>query len=96
MEGADQVNILSRLDIIHKFQHSQRKLSSWKPPQSGWMKVNTEASLTDDSPAIGGLFRDEFGTAHSAFSFIVNMDPIYLLELRAIERAIRSAISFGF
>lgn len=58
--------------------------------------MNTEASLTDDSAAIGGLFRDEFGTAHSAFSFIVNRDPISLLELRAIERAIRSAIRFAF
>lgn len=44
--------------------------------------------------AIGRLFRDR--TAHSAFSFIVNRDPIFLLELRAIERAIRSAIRFGF
>jgi hypothetical protein len=62
-------------EILHKLQLAHRlttatstKLVLWKSPIFGWMKANTNGSVTNVSAACGGLFRDHTARFSGCFA----------------------------
>ncbi|XP_077228456.1 uncharacterized protein LOC143861414 [Tasmannia lanceolata] len=72
------------------------KLVSWVKPPPAWVKINTDASLLNDSGGLGGLIRNPEGNCLKFFSVRVKNQPIYLLELQALLRGIQLAARHHF
>ncbi|KAL6534729.1 hypothetical protein OROGR_013404 [Orobanche gracilis] len=63
----------------------------WKKPQSGWCKLNTDASLYQNttSAAMGGLVRDGEGRWMYGFSMKLGTVSINLAELMALREGLK-------
>ncbi|XP_060199098.1 uncharacterized protein LOC132627652 [Lycium barbarum] len=68
---------------------------TWKKPQIGWIKLNTDGSKNRKRASLGGLLRDDEGVPICACISKVSCDDIYLVELLAIWRGLKLALNFG-
>ncbi|XP_020599734.1 uncharacterized protein LOC110039117, partial [Phalaenopsis equestris] len=67
----------------------------WSPPPTGWLKVNTDGSFSNDFAGIGGIFRNSYGSPIIYFTTpVVAMDALEA-EFVAIYWAIKIASYFN-
>ncbi|WCJ18474.1 Retrovirus-related Pol polyprotein from type-1 retrotransposable element R2 [Euphorbia peplus] len=71
---------------------------SWKPPSSGWLKVNTDGSAlgAPSSAGSGGIFRTSRGFPKGCFAFSIGCSFAHIAELRAAVYAISVAWNKGW
>ncbi|XP_077245927.1 uncharacterized protein LOC143885615 [Tasmannia lanceolata] len=67
------------------------QVCSWAKPESRWIKLNSDASLTDEGAGIEGILRNPDGNVISMFSLNVDRAPIHELEIDVILQGIRLA-----
>ncbi|KAK8643774.1 hypothetical protein V6N13_013053 [Hibiscus sabdariffa] len=67
----------------------------WTKPEIGWIKLNTDGSVSDGNSSIGGLFRDHKGEPLYAFFAKTLHQNTFVVELTAIWRGIHLALSLG-
>ncbi|KAK1295842.1 hypothetical protein QJS10_CPB15g00882 [Acorus calamus] len=67
----------------------------WKPPEPGWLKLNTDGSLSDDRGGYGALIRNDSSGFLSGLAGRQDLPSINLLELKAIERGIWLSSQIG-
>ncbi|XP_055834881.1 uncharacterized protein LOC129903372 [Solanum dulcamara] len=68
---------------------------TWRKPEPGWIKLNTDGSIDRKRAGLGGLLRDYEGVAICACVSEVPCDDIFLVELLAIWRGLTLAVSIG-
>uniref|UniRef100_A0A5B7BXU4 Uncharacterized protein n=1 Tax=Davidia involucrata TaxID=16924 RepID=A0A5B7BXU4_DAVIN len=68
---------------------------TWKKPDFGWTKLNTDGSIDRKSAGFGGLFRDYRGVPMCAYVSKALRDDIFLVELWAIWRGLVLASGLG-
>ncbi|XP_062097586.1 uncharacterized protein LOC133803522 isoform X2 [Humulus lupulus] len=68
---------------------------TWKKPNCGWTKLNTDGSLDRTSAGIGGLLRDHHGHPLCAFVSKAPGDDVFSVELWAIWRGLVLASGLG-
>lgn len=71
------------------------RFCTWKKPEPGWIKLNTDGSVDRKRAGLGGLLRDYEGVAICACVSEVPCDDIFLVELLAIWRGLTLARSIG-
>ncbi|XP_055961091.1 uncharacterized protein LOC130015304 [Mercurialis annua] len=93
------MTILSRLHIRRVPKKSIRVVSVyWRPPPTGWIKVNTDGSaLGTPGPAGGGgIFRNARGYCQGCFSINMGVSFAFLAEIEAAIFAVLKAADMGF
>ena len=67
--------------------HLVVKQVSWEKPDPGWLKLNTDGSLSGSvgTTAGGGLIRDEFGNWVIGFSRKIGRTDSFIAELWALR-----------
>ncbi|XP_077231510.1 uncharacterized protein LOC143864473 [Tasmannia lanceolata] len=60
------------------------KFCRWIPPDSIFLKPNSDASLVKGQGSLGGLIRNHLGEVFGMFSINTDPEPIHQLELEAI------------
>ncbi|XP_077219704.1 uncharacterized protein LOC143853891 [Tasmannia lanceolata] len=68
----------------------------WEPPKIDEIKVNVDASLVEAGGSIGGLLRQNLGECIAMFSINSDPEPIFALELTAIQQGMDLAIAHNF
>lgn len=68
---------------------------TWRKPEPGWIKLNTDGSTDRKRAGLGGLLRDYEGVAICACVSEVPCGDIFLVELLAIWRGLTLAVSIG-
>lgn len=68
---------------------------TWKKPELGWTKLNTDGSIDRDNAGFGGLFRDCKGDPICAYVSKAPRHDIFLVELWAIWRGLVLALGIG-
>ena len=68
---------------------------TWKKPEYGWMKLNTDGSIDQKSAGFGGLLRDYKGHPLCAFVSKAARDDVFSVELWAIWRGLVLALGLG-
>ncbi|KAA8528375.1 hypothetical protein F0562_035730 [Nyssa sinensis] len=68
---------------------------TWKKPDLGWTKLNTDGSIDRENAGFGGLLRDYRGDPICAYVSKALGDDIFLVELWAIWRGLILASSLG-
>jgi hypothetical protein len=72
--------------------------SRWRAPESGWVKVNWDASLEKDTGRMGYdvVVRDDLGlvVVAQAITLLGSLDPC-LAEVGAVLKAIQLCVSLG-
>nr|XP_016486413.1 PREDICTED: uncharacterized protein LOC107806707 isoform X1 [Nicotiana tabacum] len=71
------------------------KYCTWKKPEFGWIKLNTDGSIDRKNSGLGCLLRDDEGVPLCACISKVPCDDIFLVELLAIWRGLTLAASIG-
>ncbi|KAL8530509.1 hypothetical protein ACS0TY_007518 [Phlomoides rotata] len=71
--------------------------SHWKPPEQGYIKINTDASLIlGEGVAVRGVAWNDRGEVQWCFSELSNYNPdVEIAESLAILRAMKIALSNG-
>ncbi|XP_077253759.1 uncharacterized protein LOC143892780 [Tasmannia lanceolata] len=64
------------------------KYCQWIPSDSYTLKLNSDASLDEDTESLGGMISDHKGSIIGCFSVIRKSEPIHHLELEAILQGI--------
>ncbi|KAL4335468.1 hypothetical protein GQ457_07G014870 [Hibiscus cannabinus] len=67
----------------------------WTKPEIGWIKLNTDGSVSNGNSSIGGLFRDYKGEPLCAFYAKTPYENTFVVELTAIWRGIHLALCLG-
>lgn len=68
---------------------------TWKKPEPGWIKLNTDGSIDRKRAGLGGLLRDDEGVPLCACVSEVPCKDIFLVELLAIWRGLTLALNIG-
>jgi hypothetical protein len=68
----------------HAVSATRTQLVLWRSPMIGWMKVNTDGSLTSVSAVSGGLFRDYMANYHGGFAKKIDTLSVFHAELMAL------------
>ncbi|WJX94160.1 hypothetical protein P8452_75606 [Trifolium repens] len=68
----------------------------WRTPVIGWMKANTDGSVTNGSAACGGLFRDYMGNFYGVYAQKIEAVSVLHVELMALIFAMELANSKGW
>ncbi|CAN4092314.1 unnamed protein product [Withania somnifera] len=71
------------------------RFCTWKKPEPGWIKLNTDGSIDRKRAGLGGLLRDDEGVPICACVSEVPCDDIFLVELLAIWRGLTLALNIG-
>ncbi|PHT50853.1 hypothetical protein CQW23_10600 [Capsicum baccatum] len=71
------------------------RFCTWKKPERGWIKLNTDGSIDRKRAGLGGLLRDDEGVPICACVSEVPCDDIFLVELLAIWRGLTLALNIG-
>ncbi|XP_077232588.1 uncharacterized protein LOC143869923 [Tasmannia lanceolata] len=79
----------------HNIHPLSAKICKWNLPVLGELKLNTDASLSNEGRGIGGLIRNHFGEVACFFSMNVLKEEIYILEIRAICEGVAAASRLG-
>lgn len=66
---------------------------TWRKPEFGWTKLNTDGYIDKDGAGFGGLFRDYKGDPICAYASKAPRDNIFLVELWAVWRGLVLALS---
>lgn len=61
---------------------------SWKRPEFGWTKLNTDGSIDRENASFGGLLRDHNGDPICAYVSKSNQNNVFLVELWAVWRGL--------
>ncbi|XP_058221214.1 uncharacterized protein LOC131331343 isoform X1 [Rhododendron vialii] len=69
--------------------------STWKSPESGWIKLNTDGSVDRENARFGGLLRGYKGDPICGYVSKSPVDDIFLVELWAIWRGLVLALRLG-
>ncbi|XP_077237123.1 uncharacterized protein LOC143878767 [Tasmannia lanceolata] len=93
-EISRKISQLWKLPLFHK--QLSLNICSWKPPQPGWIKLNTDASLANEEGSIGGLLRSSDGKSLSLFSLSYPAAPIHDLEIEAIHMGLNLAVRANY
>ncbi|KAL6555008.1 hypothetical protein OROGR_006266 [Orobanche gracilis] len=72
-------------------------MTTWRPPDQGWLKLNTDGSYAASSSHIscGGSLRDHDGNWVSGFSSFERVGDVFMAELLGIVRGLYLAWSCG-
>ncbi|WCJ36046.1 hypothetical protein M5689_017268 [Euphorbia peplus] len=98
-------NALQDFHVLHQLGISARPCRApkiigvrWKPPTSGWLKINTDGSAlgAPGRAGSGGIFRTARGFSKGCFAFSINCSYAHLAELRAAIHAISVAWERGW
>ncbi|XP_059281168.1 uncharacterized protein LOC132034836 [Lycium ferocissimum] len=98
LEGNYLTDLLESLKFVESRGFNFRrpvKWCTWKKPEFGWIKLNTDGSIDRKRAGLGGLLRDDEGVPICACISKVPYDDIYLVELLAIWRGLTLALNFG-
>ena len=68
---------------------------SWKRPEIGWTKLNTDGSIDRENAGFGGLLRDHNGDPICAYVSKAHQNDIFLVELWAVWRGLVLASRLG-
>ncbi|KAK2386846.1 hypothetical protein QL285_060688 [Trifolium repens] len=68
----------------------------WRTPVIGWMKANTDGSVTNGSAVCGGLFRDYMGNFHGGYAQKIETVSVLHVELMTLIFAMELANSKGW
>ncbi|PNY03671.1 hypothetical protein L195_g000078 [Trifolium pratense] len=68
----------------------------WKTPIIGWLKANTDGSVTSVSAVSGGLFRDYMANFRGGFAQKITGLSVLHAELMALILAMESGIIYGW
>ncbi|XP_019155986.1 PREDICTED: uncharacterized protein LOC109152795 isoform X2 [Ipomoea nil] len=71
------------------------KLCSWKKPDCGWIKLNTDGSVDKEHAGFGGLLRDHNGAPICAYVCKAPRGDSFMVELWGIWRGLRLASTMG-
>ncbi|KAK1265510.1 hypothetical protein QJS04_geneDACA011192 [Acorus gramineus] len=71
---------------------------TWRSPNPGWCKVNSDASLIRESgrAGLGFLIRDQHSNFLAGAAFGIELDKISILELMAAAKGLNRAVELGF
>ncbi|KAK1287415.1 hypothetical protein QJS10_CPB19g00634 [Acorus calamus] len=69
---------------------------SWNPPTTGWIKSNSDGSLSDDRGGYGAPLRDANANLLVGVAGRSHLPSINLLELKGIEAGLFLSIRHGF
>ncbi|KAK1324926.1 hypothetical protein QJS10_CPA01g01651 [Acorus calamus] len=75
---------------------SSPTLVRWVPPQLGWIKLNSDGSLSEDRGGYGALLRTHEADFIYGIAGRIDLPSINLLELKAIEEGLWLAIRLNF
>lgn len=71
------------------------KLCSWKKPDRGWIKLNTDGSVDKGHAGFGGLLRDHNGAPICAYVCKAPRVDSFMVELWGIWRGVQLASNMG-
>jgi ribonuclease HI len=63
----------------------------WCPPQSNWMKCNTDGAATTETASYGGIFRDHLADFRGGFAENIGKNSAFFAEILGAIRAIEIA-----
>ncbi|WCJ35675.1 hypothetical protein M5689_016919 [Euphorbia peplus] len=89
------VNLENWRGLIDSPSVESIRLCSWRKPDIGWVKLNTDGSIDREKAGLGGLLRDYNGNPVCAFVSKVYLDDIFLVELYAIWKGLVLAQGLG-
>ncbi|KAK1324928.1 hypothetical protein QJS10_CPA01g01653 [Acorus calamus] len=75
---------------------SSPTLVRWVPPQLGWIKLNSDGSLSEDRGGYGALLRTHEADFIYGIAGRIDLPSINLLELKASEEGLWLAIRLNF
>ncbi|PKU64272.1 Putative ribonuclease H protein [Dendrobium catenatum] len=82
---------------IFEFLHEPTyKFVIWKKPNIGFIKVNTDGSVSDNKYGCGGILRNYKGNMIMAFSSPIENCSVLVAELLAILKALNICLYSGF
>jgi ribonuclease HI len=85
-------SILKKFKIdIHPPKAPTIKEILWCPPQSNWMKCNTDGAATTDTASYGGIFRDHLADFRGGFAENIGKNSAFFAEILGAIRAIEIA-----
>lgn len=84
------------LTALAKNPHLRVRINTkWTKPDSGWLKLNTNASIINGHAGVGGLIRDSNGNWVEGFSKSIGTSSVLMAELWAMRDGIRMAKSLN-
>ncbi|KAK1265511.1 hypothetical protein QJS04_geneDACA011193 [Acorus gramineus] len=90
----------SEIDVMlegEDLEQAPREVT-WRPPNPGWCKVNSDASRNwkPRRAGLGFIIRDEDSDFVAGAAFRVKLDDISILELMAAAKGLKRAVELGF
>ncbi|GLT50394.1 hypothetical protein SLA2020_238810 [Shorea laevis] len=78
-------------------RHSQPRWVSWKPPDDGWFKLNTDGSFAreSNSASAGGLIRNSLGSWLTGFTVNIGRASVFMAELWGLREGLRLCKALG-
>jgi hypothetical protein len=92
----EELSLLQQLAVMPRLASTTSaavKMVLWCTPSIGWMKVNTDGSVTNASAACGGLFRDYLANFHGGYAQKISGLSVLHAELMALILAMEVAHS---
>ncbi|KAK1324850.1 hypothetical protein QJS10_CPA01g01498 [Acorus calamus] len=65
----------------------------WYPPESGWLRLNTDGSFASDQGGFGALLRNDKAYFIIGVAGRLDLHSINLLELKAIEKGLELGLT---
>ncbi|KAH1056309.1 hypothetical protein J1N35_034374 [Gossypium stocksii] len=74
------------LDVKMKPPRTMRILSSWSPPETSWIKLNSDGAVSTigQSASIGGVLRDSNANWFWGYTMSFDKESVFKVETRAM------------
>ncbi|KAK1265235.1 hypothetical protein QJS04_geneDACA022453 [Acorus gramineus] len=89
----DFSSIAQAFGLTLREKEKTASIVTWLVPPSGWFKLNTDGSLSDDRGGYVALLRNNNADFIAGLAGRLDLHSINLLELKAIERGIQLGLS---